>query len=468
MKFTVKNLSFYSFLLIVLFAAPCFAQEALTAKVDALVKDEQQKNKVPGVSVAVVKDGNIVYAKGYGLANVELNVPVKPETIFQSGSVGKQFTAAALMLLVEEGKINLDEKIGKYLGTVPDSWKNITVRQLLTHTAGLANDFSPDVYQKNYTENEILKLAQTLPVEAAPGERWAYSNIGYKVLGILIGKVAGKFYGDFMQERIFKPLKMTTARIISETDIVPNRASGYTTDNKGELKNQEWVSPTMNTTADGSLYLTTLDMAKWDAALSTEKLLKKSSLEQMWTPVKLNDGKTYPYGFAWSLNTIGTHRIIEHGGAWQGFTTHIARYPDDKLTVIVLDNLAGYNPGKLAHRIAAVYNAELAEQPAKIIEDKEPQITAQVRQLIESLANGNADPNLFNDRARAAIFPSTAEIGAGLKLLGTLNRLELLARKETDQFRQFRYRLVFKEGNLIFTYVLDNQGKIAGLQLAQE
>ena len=196
--------------------------------------------------------------------------------------------------------------------------------------------------------------------------------MGYVMLGILVSKVTGKFYGDFLQERIFKPLGMNTARIISEADIVPNRAAGYR-QVKGELKNQEWVSPSMNTTADGSLYLTVLDMAKWDASLYTEKLLKKSSLDQMWTPVKLSTGKVQQYGFGWSFGEVRGHKIIEHGGAWQGFTSHIARYVDDKLTVIVLANRAGANPTTIAHGIAGLYNPELAA-----LERKEVRVDARV------------------------------------------------------------------------------------------
>lgn len=467
-KLVADSLFFKVVVIVLLAAAPCAAQDALIAKVDALVKTEMQKNKVPGVSLAIVKDGRVVLAKGYGLANVELQVPVKPETVFQSGSMGKQFAATAVMMLVEDGKINLDEKISKYLGAVPDAWKNITVRHVLTHTAGMANDFPVEDYQKNFTEAEILKRAEALPLEFQPGERWAYSNIGYKVLGILIGKVTGKFYGDFLQERIFKPLGMTTTRIINEADIIPNRAAGYTTD-KGELKNQEWVSPTMNTTADGSLYWTTLDLVKWDAALNTEKLLKKSSLEQMWQPVKLNDGKTYPYGFGWAIDTIGKHRIIEHSGAWQGFTTNISRYPNDKLTVIVLDNQSNFNPAKLSHQIAGIFNAELAPQPVVAIEDKEPEITAQVRTFLAALAAGAADPNLFTVEARAKFFPAAAkEIGDGIKELGALNRLELVRRRDQNEFRSYRYRLVYKETNLFLDYVLDKSGKIAGISLREE
>lgn len=469
MKKSIAGSSLFKIVAIFLLAvSPSLAQDALTAKVDDLVKTEMQKNKVPGLSLAVVKNGQILLAKGYGLANVELQVAVKPETIFQSGSVGKQFAATAVMMLVEEGKINLDERISKYLGSVPESWKTITVRHLLTHTSGLANDFSDEDYHRNFTEDELLKRAQELPVEFQPGERWAYSNVGYVVLGIMIGKVTGKFYGDVLQERIFKPLGMTTARIISETDIVPNRAAGYQTI-KGELKNQEWVSPTMNTTADGSLYLTALDMAKWDAALYGEKLLKKASLDEMWTPVKLNNGKTYPYGFGWAFGEVGKHRIIEHSGAWQGFTTNISRYVDDKLTIIILDNLAGFSPVGLTHRIAGIYNAELMPQPLKAIEDKEPQVTAQVKNLIEKLATGTIDQNLFSAKAKALFFPDAAkELSDGLKALGAPERIELLERDDDGDTRIYRYRFTFKEAALIFTIGFDKEGKIAGLRVREE
>lgn len=188
--------------------------------------------------------------------------------------------------------------------------------------------------------------------------------MGYVMLGILIRKVSGKFYGDFLQERIFQPLGMKTARIISETDIVSNRAAGYRLV-EGKLKNQNWVSPSLNTTADGALYLTILDMAKWDAALYTEKLLKKQSLEEMWTPVKLNNGKPNGYGFGWTLGEVRVHRIIEHGGSWQGFKAYIARYVDEKLTIVVFANLAQANVAKIAHDVAAIYNPELTPVPTR-------------------------------------------------------------------------------------------------------
>lgn len=352
----------YSLPLLLLFTITCFAQDGVSSKIDDYIRAEMKAQQIPGLSLAVIKNGEVVLAKGYGFANVEHQVAVKPETIFQSGSMGKQFTATAVMMLVEEGKLSLDDKITKFFPDGPETWRNITVRHLLTHTSGLG-DYPDDFdLRRDYTEDELVQRIKPIPLAFQPGEKWSYSNLGYVMLGVLIHKVSGKFYGDFLQERVFKPLGMTTARVISEADIVPNRAAGYRLVN-GELKNQNWVSPTLNTTADGALYLTVYDMAKWDAALYTEKLLKRSSLEQMWTPVKLNDGKTFPYGFGWALGDVRGHHIVEHGGAWQGFKSQISRYVDDKLTIVVFANQARANPAKIAHGVAAIFDPQLTPAP---------------------------------------------------------------------------------------------------------
>ncbi len=462
-----RSLALLAGMMLLLLAAPAMAQGEITGKVDEFIKAAMQEQKIPGVSVAVVKNGEVILAKGYGYANVEHQAAVKPETVFQSGSVGKQFTATAVMILVEEGKIELDEKIGKYLGEVPESWKNITVRHLLTHTGGLT-DYPPDFdFRRDYTEDELLKRAEAIPLAFQPGEKWQYSNMGYVTLGILIGKVTGKFYGDFLQERIFKPLGMS-ARIINEADIIPNRAAGYRLV-KGQTKNQEWVSPTLNTTADGSLYLTALDLAKWDAALYGEKLLKRSSLEQMWTPVKLNSGKTSPYGFGWFLNEVQGHRIIEHSGAWQGFVSYIARYVDDKLTVIILANLAQANSTKLAHGVAAIYNPELAPPPIKAIADKEPQVTAMAKELLQKTLTNTLDSKLLTESMRATVSPDKVRVaGDFLKAYGPLETIELVERSDEGELRVYRYRLIYKEGTLFFTLILTKEGKVASMQLRGE
>jgi CubicO group peptidase (beta-lactamase class C family) len=356
----------YAFLLTGLFllTAHSRAQDAIVAKDDDFVREEMLRQNIPGVSLLVNKDGQIVLAKGYGLANVEHQVAVKPETVFQSGSVGKQFAATAVMMLVEEGKLGLDDKLTKYLTNLPASWANIRVRHLLTHTSGLGDYPSDFNLRQDYTEDELLARITSTPLAFQPGEKWSYSNLGYATLGILIGKVTGKFYGEFLHERIFKPLGMTTARIISEADIITNRAAGYRLVDH-QLKNQDWVSPTMNSTADGSLYLTVYDLAKWDAALYTDKLIKRADLDQMWTPVTLNSGKTHPYGFGWALGDVRGHRLIHHGGSWQGFHCDIQRFVDDKLTVIGFDNLAQSNLEKIIHGVALIYNPALKPVPAE-------------------------------------------------------------------------------------------------------
>jgi CubicO group peptidase (beta-lactamase class C family) len=358
-------------LMVLAAGGPIAAGQDLDGRVDGFVAEKMKEQKVPGLSLGVLRDGKILEAKGFGLANVELDVAVKPETVFQTGSVGKQFTATAVMMLVEEGKVGLDDKIGKYLAGTPAAWKNVTVRNLLTHTSGIADYTDKEEVKPgglinlrgDYTEETLYRQLVKLPMEFAPGAKWKYSNTNYVLLGFLIHKVTGKFYGDFLQERIFRPLGMSATRIISEADIVPNRASGYELV-KGEIKNQEWVSPSLNTTADGALYTNVLDLGKWDGALYTEKLIKRSSLEQMWTPVRLNDGKTYGYGFGWFLSTVNGHRLIEHDGAWQGFTMNISRYVDEKLTVIVMTNLDSDHsePDKVAHGVAGILEGELVEK----------------------------------------------------------------------------------------------------------
>jgi CubicO group peptidase (beta-lactamase class C family) len=341
-------------LLLIPLLSSAFAQT--DAAVSDYVRAEMRKQRIPGLALLVAREGKIVLAEGFGLANVELQVPVKPETVFQSGSVGKQFTATAVMMLVEQGKVGLDDSLTKYFPDAPASWNEVTMRRLLSHTAGFTDYPEKFDFRKDWTEDELLKMVEGIPLAYPPGAKWDYSNLGYLTLGLLIHRVTGEFYGDFLQERIFKPLDMKTTRIISEADIIPNRAAGYRLE-KGVLKNQEWVAPMVNTTADGSLYFSVLDLAKWDAALYTEKLLKRSSLDLMWTPAKLNNGQPNKegYGFGWVVSSRHGHRVVDHDGAWQGFKGAIARYVDDHLTVVVLANLAEANPGEIAEHVADMY-----------------------------------------------------------------------------------------------------------------
>src|SRR5437867_91588 len=293
--------------------------------VDKFVRAEMERQKIPGVAVGIVDKGRVT-TRGYGFANVEHLVPVTDETIFQSGSLGKMFTATAVMLQVEDGKLALTDPITKFFPDAPASWRGITVRHLLTHTSGIPDyTISSFDYRKDYTEDELARIAYGLKLEFAPGARWNYSNTGYVLLGIIVHKVSGRFYGDVLAERVFKPLGMATARVIDEAAIIPNRAAGYRHVN-GELANQEWVAPRLNTTADGSLYWSVRDLVAWDTAVKRRAILRPESWTQILTPVRLNSGKTYPYGMGWSLDERGGKPLQQHGGSWQGFKTQLSRF----------------------------------------------------------------------------------------------------------------------------------------------
>ena len=468
-KTLLRDLLATSVSIVLLFVVRCVAQQDITAKIDPYVKAEMRLQQIPGLSLAVVRNGKIALVKSYGFSNVEHQIPVKPETVFQSGSIAKQFTAAALMILVEEGKLSLDDKISKYFTDAPESWKNITVRHLLTHTSGMG-EYPPDLdLRRDLTEDEYLAIIKSIPLAYATGAKWDYSNLGYVALGILIRKITGKFYGDFMAERVFQPLSMTTARVISEADIVPNRAAGYRLV-KGELKNQEWVSPSTNTTADGSLYFTILDLAKWDAALYTDKPLKQSSLAQMWEPVKLDDGKRKAYGLGWHTDEIHNRRIVFHGGAWQGFKSFIVRFPDDNLTIVFFANSWETREFKLARGLIATFYPEFALPAVQPIEDKEPQVTALVRRVLLQFARGTVDHDLFTPEARAKIFPDQAkQIGESLNSLSLpvaiIYTNELIERREENGLRIYRYMMTDLGTTLFSKVSLTKDDKVAGLQL---
>lgn len=440
-------------------------------KVDDYVKAQMEKQHIPGLSLAAVLEGKVVLARGYGLANVELNVRATPDTVYEIGSITKQFTATAIMLLVEEGKIGLDDKISRYLDGTPDAWKDITVRHLLTHTSGI-KDYTevPDVdklWRNDYTHDAILKLVTGTPLAFQPGEKWAYCNTGYFLLGMIVEKVSGKPYGEFVAERIFKPLGMTATRVNDEHAIIPNRAEGYTWANSA-LHNADYTSMTWPFAA-GVLVSTVTDMAKWDAALYTNRLLKPADLQQMWTPARLNSGKSTVYGFGWVIDTYQGHRLIWHNGGIPGFITQISRFVDDKLTVIVLTNTEHSNPDTIIKGVAGILVPALVQVAARPIEDHDPKTTQRLRDILLSLVDGKADYDQFTPDMRATLSPDRVkQIGATIKVLGPLKSFQLLEQKTEDKKHSYRYRAVFGDTALIAGYVLTEDGKIATFQLRPE
>jgi CubicO group peptidase (beta-lactamase class C family) len=453
-------------------AAPAgdLTPEQITA-IDRYMAAEMRREDVPGVAVGIYNRGQILLAKGYGLANIELNVPVKAETIFQSGSVGKQFTSAAIMMLVEEGKIGLDDSIVKYFPNAPQSWQAIRVKNLLSHTSGLSEYETNEragpggsfYIRLDFTEDELVNKIEALPIEFKPGEKWDYRNTNYVLLGAIIHKVTGSFYADYLRERIFKPLGMNSTRLISEADIIPNRSSGY--EHKGEtIQNQSWVAPTFNSTADGALYFNVLDVAKWDAALYGTKLLKQSSLDQTWTVFLLNDGNpnSANYGFGWEINSVNGHKQIDHGGAWQGFRCHILRYPDDSISVVVLANVDSARPEQFAHVIAGIVNPAVELPKLVAIEDKQPELARRLGTFLDQITMGKDVKEQLSPRLAGLLTPDVREnVVAELKPIWASDKITLVSRKEKDGITVSRYRIEKGNESRIVRFGLGADGKVA-------
>ncbi|WNM18063.1 serine hydrolase domain-containing protein [Flavobacterium capsici] len=437
--------------------------DKLNRSVDSLVFLEMKKQNIPGVSVVIVRDGKIDYVKGYGFSNLEHKVPVKPETIFQTASVGKQFTAFAVMLLVQDGKISLDDKLTKFFPDAPTGWDSITIKNMLNHTSGFGDYIDDFNYQANYTEDSLYHEFKKRPLLFKAGEKQKYSNMAYATLGIIMSKVTGKFYGDFLKERVLIPMGMTTARINSEEDIVPNRAAGYRILND-EIKNQEWVSPTTNTTADGPLILSVLDMAKWEAGLNAGKLLKKEYYDLMWTPTKLNDGTFEKYGFGWAIDSLNGKRILEHNGSWQGFESTIKRYPEKKLAVIVFANLKRARTYKMSTRILQLFQPELSPIKLKPINDNDPKTTKLLGNFVEKLIKNTVTEDMLTTEFGKEFLPVVEKNSKFLNRQGTFEKMELLDRKNVDnEHSMHHYRLVFSEESIELIFWLTKDNKIESI-----
>lgn len=448
--------------------------------IDRFVEQERVREQIPGVEVGIYSRGKLLLAKGYGQANVELDVPVKAATIMQSGSTGKQFVATAMMMLVEQHKVSLDDSVRKYFPAAPEWWEPIRIKNLLSHTSGLTeyetgasftdpND--PFYLRKDFTEAELATKIEALPRENAPGEKWNYRNTNFVLLGIVIHQVSGQFYGDYLHDHIFAPLGMTSTHIISDRDIVKGRAAGYELV-KGAWKNQQWVSPTFNSTADGTLYYNVLDLAKWDEALYSTRLVSQASLDRMWTVFPLNDGKPNPvdYGFAWYIDTQKGHKRIAHSGAWQGFTTGIVRYPDDALGIAVMTNLdSGHaRPMNMARVIAGLVDPALLPDRLEAIKDDRPALATAVRRFLdETVAGHDTRALLTADAAKAMTLERADEQRRLLAQVEPGGVLTLLKRENTKEPEGTLslYRLGKQDKAMLVLCAMDGDSRISSFDI---
>ena len=338
---------------------PDAANQDITPKIneymDALVK----AGKFNG-SVLIARDGKILISKGYGMANFELDVPNTPQTKFRLGSITKPFTAMAIMLLQERGKLSVQDSVCKYLPDCPSAWRQITLHHLLSHTSGLAKHDKAGDYLKTammpMTVTQLIDTFRNKPADFKPGEKFDYNNNGYILLGYVIEKVSGQSYEVFLKENIFAPLRMTDTGYDNHDPIIKNRAAGYRRDDErvgGDLFNAHYIDISQQLSA-GGVYSTTEDLLRLDEALYDGKILSPKTLDAMFTIAIGAYGPSPNYGYGWFVNQQLNRRAISHPGGVPGFTSILTRFPDDKVLIVLLGNLENSQVVRASNDLAAI------------------------------------------------------------------------------------------------------------------
>ncbi|MGQ9471480.1 MAG: serine hydrolase [Candidatus Aminicenantales bacterium] len=326
------------------------------------------KTTSPGASLAIIQNGEIIYARGYGMAKLEDNLIMTPSKVFDIGSVSKQFTAACVAILALQGKLSLDDDVRKYIPELPVYERPITLRHLIHHTSGLRDynallslaGFRPDADCPT-VEEALEIICSQKRLNYPPGEEYSYTNTGYFLLGLIVERVSGKSLNQFAQENIFRPLGMkNTLFQDNHNQIIKNRASGYSPEGDGfRLDMSDW-----DEVGDGNVYTTVEDLYLWDQAFYNHKL-GRELMDLLYTQGVLNNGQKIDYAFGLVIGTYRGLRTVSHGGAWAGFRAHLLRFPEEKFSVICLANLSTFNPGAVSLKIADIYLADKFKEEAR-------------------------------------------------------------------------------------------------------
>jgi len=442
---------------------------AFADKIDDRVKMFMAERHIPGAAVAVVRNGRVVRMKGYGVASLEFGVPVTTETVFEIGSVSKQMTAAGIMLLVQDGKVNLDERISKYLPNTPEAWKDVTVRHLLTHTSGIKSYTGLDGFDlsQRMSMADFIKKLSPYPLEFIPGEKSIYSNSGFNLLAYIIETQGEKKYFDFMRERIFIPLGMTKTADRDPQFVIPLRANGY------EWRDNRHNGRDGNLTdlmGAGSIVSTISDMTKWEAALRGNRLLNAESKKMIWTQFTFNNGKLSPYGFGWRISDVRGHKLIGHTGQTAGFGAAIFRYVDDDVTVIALTNLGENGMGSLiAADIAKQYIPNMSLKAVNMRVSADPAIAEKLSAAIHGRFDGSVDDQLFTTQlTRSLNAPRAKDLSVRIRKYAPPVSIEIVKRENVDG--KDTITCIAKTSQRIFLWrlVIDESGKIAEMSLDEE
>ncbi|MBX3242988.1 MAG: beta-lactamase family protein [Acidobacteria bacterium] len=463
------RITFFRTSLLALSVVLLFTLSAQADRVDDLIKERLRERNIPGAAVAVVKNGKVEKIKAYGVASVEFNVLATTETVFEIGSVSKQMTAAGIMLLVEEGKVDLDERISKYLPNTPSAWADVTVRHLLTHTSGIKSYSSLSGFNlsRRVSMEGFIEQLAPYPLEFIPGEKNIYSNSGYNLLAYIIQTQSGKPFMEFMQERIFKPLGMTKTADRDPQFIIPLRATGYEWQ-RGSLSGRD--GNLTDLMGAGSIVSTISDMTKWEAALRGDKFLKPSSKKEMWTQFTFNDGKLSPYGLGWRISDVRGHKLIGHTGQTAGFGAAIFRYVDDDVSVIALTNLGEIGMGgMLASGIAKIFISSLSIKKMKAIKIDDNEIDKQIVTSINNFIAGTPSEELLTPQLfRTQSSPRIISANSRLKDFGAVKNSRLVGTETIEKTTIYRYLSETPKRSLLWRVEVNENRKISAMVLEEE
>jgi CubicO group peptidase (beta-lactamase class C family) len=423
------------------------SERQIRVKVDEYMKAAVEVERFSG-SILIARDGQPVVSKSYGMANVELDAPNTPKTVFRLASITKQFTAAAIMMLQERGKLNTGDSICKYLNDCPAAWQPITIRHLLTMTHGIAGATLAEIGALRglpVPHEQWLEATKKKPLAFTPGENFRYGNSGYTLLGLIIERLSGKSYGEFLQENIFAPLGMKQTGYEDPRRIIKNRATGYRQLLGDPVTNVPYAE-IFALYAAGGVYSTTEDLLLWDKALYTEKILSRKSIDEMFTPFKeMLPGKSYAYGW-WMSRKFGRQEIA-HGGNLAGFITYLARFPSDRVTVIVLSNNGRGSSGKISNVLSAIVFGAPYEIP------KERKAVAVASSVLDKYVGE------YQVQLPPTSYTITNENGKLMVLESGYPKVEMFAESETKFF--------LKNEDIQFTFVKDANGKVTGVIVDQ-
>jgi CubicO group peptidase (beta-lactamase class C family) len=470
----MKTITFIFFILFVNTHAVS-QTDSISQQVDTYISEKMKQYQIPGIAVAVIKNNVIIKESSYGFCNLDNEVPVTNKTVFLIASMDKQIIATCIMMLYEQGKLKLTDSISNYIDSVPGTWNNIQIKHLLSHTSGLPDEV-PEYFNKRqlitYSTQELLQNIKKQELQFQPGESWVYSDAGFFLLQLIVEKVSGMRYGEFLKKNILEPLGMHSTQTVNPKEIISNRATSYY-----KYDNAKIIVNTWRSIDYGPLYTdigsTISDFAKYDVAIATNKLLKQSSYNMMWTPFALNDGSLVSnliheenlyladasYGYAWAIRKFKNHRIIYHAG----FTgTSITKLPDDNLTVVLFTNLTGgFNPDAIARHIAAFYIPGSFFKDMVAGKDPYPATTHIIKEQINKIGSGTIDSTAFSIEFLDALAPAVPGFSKRVQKLGSLQSLEYLdSEKEMNKKMKIFYKANYTNGVLYCQVSMTKEKKI--------